>query len=77
MTDADVAVIREHLRNMDEKLDTVVNVLNGVPGETPGLSIRVDRLEQTEASRSWLIKMLVGAIAAVGLQSLATRFGWF
>jgi len=73
MTTAEVAQITEHLRSIDEKLNTCINILGGSPGGNPGLVVKVDRLEQSEKRRSWLIKAIV--VSLIGL-ILKTFVNW-
>ena len=75
-TEADIATMKEHMRNMDDKMDRVVDVLCG-EGDNPGIVVRMDRLERTDERRTWLMRTMIGAMCALGLQGLATRFGWF
>lgn len=75
-TEADIAVIKNEVKNMHEKLDAALEAVYGSDSKT-GLVIDVDRLKQSDARRTWLIRTLVAAMAALGLQGLAARFGWF
>lgn len=70
MTNADIAVIKEQLKQVNEKLDVLIIAINGVPGKATGLIIEVDRLKQIDARRTWLIRTIVAALCALGLQSL-------
>lgn len=74
-TETDIAVMKEHMANMDEKMDRVVNVLCG-SGDDPGVVVRMDRLERTDERRTWLIRTIVGVLCVIGLEGFASRFGW-
>lgn len=73
--ETDIAVMKEHMRNMDEKMDRVVDVLCGSDGD-PGIVVRMDRLERTDERRTWLIRTIIGVLAVIGLEGFASRFGW-
>jgi len=55
---------------VDGNFEKVQNVILG--NGKPGLITRLDRLEQTEAVRKWVIRALVGAVCT-GIATLAVR----
>jgi hypothetical protein len=75
-TEADIAVIKNEMKSMHEKLDEALDIMKGSDSK-PGLILDVDRLKQNDARRTWLLRTLVAAMCALGLQAMATRLGWF
>lgn len=47
----------------DVKLDRILKLLDG--NGTPGMLIRMDRLEQAENRRKWGVRALAGAIVGI------------
>lgn len=75
-TEADIAVIKEHMKNTSDDVHEILDALKGTDSK-PGLILDVDRLKQNDARRTWLIRTLVAAIGALGLQALFSQLGWF
>lgn len=76
MTDGDITEVKAHLEYLREDMKIVVEAIRGTDSK-PGLLLDVDRLKQKEAQRTWLIRTLGVALCGLGLESLATRLGWF
>jgi len=55
---------------LNKKLDRVLYLLEG--NGTPGLIVRVDRLEQTAEADRWIRRVFIGAVA-VALVGLAVQ----
>src|SRR5579883_2807385 len=56
-------VLRSQGNKLDELRSEVGEALRGRGKDDPGLMVRVDRLEQSEASRKWHVRMLWTALA--------------
>ena len=62
-----LARIEQWQRDKGEKIDAIHETLMGCADPATGLTVRVDRLEQTAAGRRWTERaILVAALAAVG-----------
>ena len=57
-------VILESLHVLCTKVDKIMSYLEGQNG-TPGMKIRMDRLEQAESRRSWTVRAVL--VAVLGL----------
>lgn len=62
--EAQLATLVQEVRSMDGKVNRVLACVDG-DREEPGLRIRVDRLEQTEATRKWAIRAIAGGLFAL------------
>lgn len=70
---------------MNEQLDRIEKQLAEISGQlhralhgnngTPGIYIRLDRMEQSEQRRVWHMRALWGAVVAAIGQSVAQWFG--
>ena len=70
---SDIDFIKAQLERIEDKLDKACGTIHG-EGEQPGLKGRVDRLEQIEAWRKWVVRGLGGAIL---VQVANTVVAWF
>lgn len=76
MTNTEVAVLTEQVKTVGEDVREILTALKGSDSK-PGVILDVDRLKQNDARRTWLLRTLIGAIVVLGLQAVATQFGWF
>lgn len=76
MNESDVTEVKAHLEYLRKDVKVIVEAIRGTDSK-PGLLLDVDRLKQNDARRTWLLRTLVAAMGALGLQALATRLGWF
>lgn len=75
MTNTEVAVLTEQLKTVGEDVREILTALKGSDSK-PGLILDVDRLKQNDARRTWLLRTLIAAITALGLQAVASRLGF-
>lgn len=50
---------------IEAKLDEVLEYINGT-NETPGIKVRLDRVEQFVGAAKWVIATVVGALLTIG-----------
>lgn len=62
----------ERYKNVDEKLDRILRHLDG--NGSPGLVVRLDRLEQNERRRNWWMRSVVGGTLALAIERLFQHF---
>ena len=62
--EAQLATLVQEVRSLDGKVCRVLACVDG-DREEPGLRIRVDRLEQTEATRKWAIRTIAAGLFAL------------
>lgn len=73
--EAQLATLVQEMRSLDGKVCRVLACVDG-DREEPGLRIRVDRLEQAEATRKWAVRALAGGFFGLlikQIQELLTR----
>lgn len=56
------ALLERHLQEDTSRFDAITNAMHGV-GNKPGLLTRLDRLEQSDKSRKWIVTVLGGSLA--------------
>jgi hypothetical protein len=65
------AACQREFTELHRKLDRLDDAIRGTPGNgTPGIRIRLDRLEQNAGRQSKLIWLIVGALATGGGSAL-------
>lgn len=56
-----LAILVDRQESMCSKLDRVLDCVEGNHSD-PGLRVRVDRLEQSEATRKWAVRGIAGGV---------------
>ena len=56
------ALVKQHLDDDAARFDVISDTMHGVDNK-PGLLTRLDRLEQSDKSRKWIVTVLGGSLA--------------
>jgi Uri superfamily endonuclease len=59
----------QKLTAFDEKLDRLVYAMEG--NGTPGLKTRIDRLEQNDARRKWILRLIATSVVGIVVTQVA------
>lgn len=65
--DALIQRVDERIRNDDARYERYARVIYGENGkvDAPGLMVRIDRLEQSKARHTWLMRVIIGAVISL------------
>ena len=68
-------ILERHQRPLLDRLDLLTTLLTGSASPEKGIVLRLDRIEQAEKRRVWIIRSVIGACITAFLSSLAALFG--
>lgn len=70
------AAMAAQIKTLDEKVDRCVSALQGPTGEAElGLTVKVDRLEQSETRRKNIVWIMIAAVVGLIGESLWSLLG--